>query len=87
MESNWCAVHAMARHEKRLAAQVEENRVCTFIPTLGEIQRWSDRRSKVEVPMFSCHVGHAGGKTQVVSVELTRRSISLRDEGYEAELA
>jgi transcription antitermination factor NusG len=54
-ESNWYAVQTMARHEKRVAAQFVEKRVCTFLPLLGQINRWSDRRVKVEVPMFSCY--------------------------------
>jgi transcription antitermination factor NusG len=54
-ESNWYAVHTMARHEKRVAAQIEEKHVCTFLPLLGQIHRWSDRRVRVEVPMFSCY--------------------------------
>jgi transcription antitermination factor NusG len=45
----------MARHEKRVAAQFEEKRVCTFLPLLRQIHQWSDRRSMVEVPMFSCY--------------------------------
>ena len=54
-KSNWYAVQTMARHEKRIAAQFEEKHVCTFLPILGQIHRWSDRRVKVEVPMFSCY--------------------------------
>jgi transcriptional antiterminator NusG len=54
-ESNWYAVHTKARHEKRVAAQFEEKRVCTFLPLLNQIHRWSDRRRKVEVPMFGCY--------------------------------
>jgi transcription antitermination factor NusG len=54
-ESSWYAVHTLARHEKRIAAQFEEKRVCTFLPLLRQIHRWSDRRVKVEVPMFSCY--------------------------------
>jgi transcription antitermination factor NusG len=54
-ESNWYAVHTMSRHEKRVAAQFEEKRVCTFLPLLRQIHKWSDRRSEVEVPMFSCY--------------------------------
>jgi transcription termination/antitermination protein NusG len=54
-ESNWYAVHTMARHEKRIAAQFEEKHVRTFLPLLREVRRWSDRRSTVEVPMFSCY--------------------------------
>ena len=45
----------MARHEKRVAAQFEEKRVVTFLPLLRQIHKWSDRRSTVEVPMFSCY--------------------------------
>jgi transcription antitermination factor NusG len=52
---NWYAVHTKARHEKRIAAQFEEKHVCAFLPLLRQIHRWSDRQSKVEVPMFSCY--------------------------------
>jgi transcription antitermination factor NusG len=55
VESSWYAVHTLARHEKRIAAQFEEKRVCTFLPLLRQIRRWTDRRVKVEVPMFSCY--------------------------------
>lgn len=54
-KSSWYAVHTLARHEKRVVAQFEEKRVCTFLPVLRQIHRWSDRRVKVEVPMFSCY--------------------------------
>ncbi len=54
-ELNWYAVHTKARHEKRVAAQFEEKHVCTFLPLLRRIQRWSDRQCKVEIPMFSCY--------------------------------
>jgi transcription antitermination factor NusG len=164
-ESNWYAVHVKARHEKRVAAQFEEKRVCTFLPLLRQFHRWSDRQRKVEVPLFSCYafvrmvqtieerlkvlrtpgvlgfvgcerqgtpipdqqieslrtamsenipcfphpfinagrrvrirggslegmegilVGRAGEKSLVVSVELLQRSVSIRVEGYDVELA
>src|SRR6202521_5322828 len=54
-ESHWYAIHTMARHEKWIAQQLQEKRVFTFLPLLQQIHRWSDRRSKVEVPMFSCY--------------------------------
>lgn len=54
-ESSWYAVHTVARHEKRVAAQFEEKHVCTFLPLIAQIHKWSDRRVKVEVPMFSCY--------------------------------
>jgi transcription antitermination factor NusG len=54
-ESSWFAVQTLARHEKRVAAQFEEKHVCTFLPLLHQVHRWSDRRSVVEIPMFSCY--------------------------------
>jgi transcription antitermination factor NusG len=54
-ESNWYAIHTMARHEKRVAAQFEEKRVRAFLPLLRQTHTWSDRQSKVDVPMFSCY--------------------------------
>lgn len=62
-ESNWYAVHTKARHEKQVAAQFEEKRVCTFLPLLRQIHRWSDRRSVVEIPMFSCYAFVRMGQT------------------------
>lgn len=52
---SWYAVYTKARHEKRVAAQFGEKHVCAFLPLLRQIHRWSDRQSKLEVPMFSCY--------------------------------
>jgi transcriptional antiterminator NusG len=52
---NWYAIHTVARHEKRVAQQLQENGVHTFLPLMQQIRQWSDRRAKVEVPLFSCY--------------------------------
>jgi transcription antitermination factor NusG len=54
-EARWFAVHTMARHEKRVAVQLQEKRILTFLPVLQQIRRWSDRLCKVDVPLFSCY--------------------------------
>jgi transcription antitermination factor NusG len=54
-ESQWYAVHTIARHEKRVALQFAEKKVFTFLPLIEQIHRWSDRQSRVEVPLFSCY--------------------------------
>jgi transcriptional antiterminator NusG len=164
-ESKWYAIHTVARHEKRVAQQLQENGVLTILPLMQQIRQWSDRRAKTEVPLFSCYafvrtvrtveerlkvlrtpgvlgfvgserigtpipdeeienlqtairekiafavhpflkvgkrvrirggsldgmegilVGHAGDKRLVVSVELLQRSVAIRVEGYDVELA
>jgi transcription antitermination factor NusG len=52
---NWYAIRTKPRHEKWIAGQLQQKGVFTFLPLLQQIHRWSDRRSKVEVPMFSCY--------------------------------
>jgi transcription antitermination factor NusG len=161
----WYAIHTVARHEKCIVQQLRENGVLTFLPLMQQIRRWSDRRVKVEVPLFSCYafvctvqtpqerlkvlrtpgvlgfvgservgtpipseeienlqtairekipfavhpflragkrvrirggsldgmegilVGRAGDTSLIVSVELLQRSVSIRVEGYDVELA
>ena len=164
-ESHWFAIHTVARHEKRVAQHLQENAVLTFLPLMQQVRQWSDRRAKVEVPLFSCYVfvrivqkakerlkvlrvpgvlgfvgserigtqipneeienlqtairakvpfafhpyltvgkrvrirggsldgmegilvGQGGDQSLVVSVELLQRSVSIRVEGYDVELA
>lgn len=54
-ESNWYAIHTMARHEKRVVQRLQEKRIFTFLPLVQQIHRWTDRWHKVEVPLFSCY--------------------------------
>ena len=53
--SFWYAIHTRARHEKIAARRLEQQGITTFLPTLTEIRRWSDRRKCVEFPLFSCY--------------------------------
>jgi transcription antitermination factor NusG len=53
--SSWYAIQTMARHEKRVNSQLQEKGIFTFLPLLQEVHQWSDRRRKVEVPLFNCY--------------------------------
>lgn len=52
----WYALHTRARHEKTVAHRLSERGVATYLPTISEIHRWSDRKKTVEVPLFSCYL-------------------------------
>jgi transcription antitermination factor NusG len=52
----WYAVHVRAKHEKRIAAELQERGVKAFLPAASQVHRWSDRRMVVEVPLFPCYV-------------------------------
>jgi transcription antitermination factor NusG len=55
-ESCWFAVQTKARHEKRVAAELKEKGVVAFLPLSIEVHQWSDRKRRVEVPLFSSYV-------------------------------
>jgi transcription antitermination factor NusG len=51
----WYAIRTRARHEKRVAHQLQEKGIFTYLPMLSEVHNWSDRRKNVDVPLFSCY--------------------------------
>jgi len=53
---NWYALHTYARHEKLVVQRLNERGVETFLPIFTEVRRWSDRKKKIELPLFSCYV-------------------------------
>jgi transcription antitermination factor NusG len=54
--ANWYAVQTRARNEKVISERLQEQGLTTFLPLVTEIRRWSDRKKKVELPLFSCYV-------------------------------
>ena len=52
----WYALQTRARHERMVKMRLERRGVQTFFPTVTEVHRWSDRKKKVEVPIFSCYL-------------------------------
>ena len=53
--AQWYAIQTRPRHEKTVAAELEQKGIVTFLPLVTQIHRWSDRRKKVDVPLFSCY--------------------------------
>lgn len=51
----WYAIRTRARHEKRVAHQLQDKGMVTYLPMLSEVHNWSDRRKDVDVPLFSCY--------------------------------
>lgn len=49
---SWYAVKTMSRHERFVAHELESQGVTSFLPSVTEIHRWSDRRKKIERPLF-----------------------------------
>lgn len=52
---HWYAVHTQSRHEKKIDAHLRQKGITTFLPLITQVHYWSDRRKKVEMPLFPCY--------------------------------
>jgi transcription termination/antitermination protein NusG len=52
VKPSWYAIQTRPRHEKKVDADLRALGFCTFLPMTEQIHRWSDRRQKVQVPLF-----------------------------------
>jgi transcription termination/antitermination protein NusG len=53
---HWYALHTQARHEKVVEHKLRQREIETFLPLVTEIHRWSDRKKKVQLPLFGSYV-------------------------------
>jgi transcription antitermination factor NusG len=54
-QSAWYAIHIRARHEKKVTEELKGKGIETFLPLQWQINQWSDRKKRVEVPLFPCY--------------------------------
>ena len=54
-EQSWYALHTYPRHEKRVAAELANKGIQTYLPLITRVHQWSDRRRQVELPLFPCY--------------------------------
>src|SRR6266550_7166507 len=84
--ANWYAVQTRARNEKAISERLREQGLITFLPLVSETRRWSDRKKKVELPLFSCYLfvklvaGNHNQRMQVYRTNGVFRIVSVRGE-------
>jgi len=64
-ESRWYAVQTRARHEKKVATQLQGKGVAVYLPLIPQVHRWSDRSKVVQLPLFA---GYAFVRTELSPV-------------------
>jgi len=52
----WHVIYTHPRAEKRVYARLLEEEVETYMPLYTTIRQWSDRKKKVELPLFNSYV-------------------------------
>jgi transcription antitermination factor NusG len=55
-EASWYAVQTRSRHEKRVADDIEEKGIQSFLPLVTRLHKWSDREKQVQLPLFPGYV-------------------------------
>jgi transcription antitermination factor NusG len=51
----WFAIQTAPRHEKRITNQLTGTGVENYLPVVTQLRQWSDRRRKVDLPLFPCY--------------------------------
>ena len=52
----WHALYVRSRSEKKVLSQLEDMGVQAYLPLISVVKQWSDRRVKVEEPLFKSYV-------------------------------
>ena len=53
---HWYALYVKSRSEKTVLMQLEDQGIEAFLPLVTRIKQWSDRKKKVEEPLFKSYV-------------------------------
>ncbi len=48
----WYVLYLRSRYEKRVHDELERSGIESFLPMITEVRQWSDRKKKVEAPLF-----------------------------------
>ena len=55
-ERFWHALYVRSRSEKKVLSQLEEHGYTAYLPLVTQLKQWSDRKKKVEEPLFKSYV-------------------------------
>lgn len=53
---NWLVIRTRPRWEMKVYNQIVEKKIDTFLPLITTIKQWSDRKKKIQIPMFNSYL-------------------------------
>ena len=53
---NWYVVYTKPKWERKVAEQLEKIGIECYCPLITVVRQWSDRKKKIEVPLFNSYV-------------------------------
>lgn len=73
----WYVMQTKPRNEQLVYKQIQQKGIETFLPLVEKIRIWTDRKKKIQVPLFSGYVFvHANGEERIKAI--TNTSGALR---------
>lgn len=67
-EKCWHALYVRSRSEKKVLSQLVEMGVEAYLPLITVVRKWSDRRMKVEEPLFKSYVFVRSNNKQYIPI-------------------
>ncbi|MBX2842510.1 MAG: UpxY family transcription antiterminator, partial [Flammeovirgaceae bacterium] len=56
MDKQWYVIYTKPKNEKKVNQRLVDKNIQTFLPLQKTLRQWSDRKKKVEVPVFSSYL-------------------------------
>ena len=53
---NWYVVYTKPKWEKKVADQLNQRGIECYCPLITQVRQWSDRKKKVQLPLFNSYV-------------------------------
>src|SRR6218665_2017808 len=53
---NWYVVYTKPKWEKKVADKLKQAGIECYCPLITQVKQWSDRKKKIEVPLFNSYV-------------------------------
>ncbi|MEX6689924.1 UpxY family transcription antiterminator [Danxiaibacter flavus] len=53
---SWYVIYTRPRHEKKLASELTEMTITSFLPTIKSLRTWNDRKKFVDSPLFPSYI-------------------------------
>ncbi len=52
----WYALYTRPHHEKEVYRKLQAQGISAYLPLITTLRQWSDRKKKVNIPLFSCYL-------------------------------
>ena len=87
LEPKWLVFYTRARAEKKTLEYLKKAGFEAYLPLVTQIRQWSDRKKKVEVPLFNSYIFVLDNESKIPDIlKVPGISWNIRHNGQPAEL-